>query len=684
MYKLRSVDVWDTLLRRDCHPECIKLATARHLWLSYGDELLPSYRGQWELYQARLDAERQCAEQARASGCDDEYEITEVISRWLATVFGECVGDQTICSLIAEHELKVEIARCYPDAGIGAFLQNYPSDQTIFLSDFYMNAKMLGRLIEAKGLTSLVPSGIASCDVAMNKRSGRLYEYVHKTYGVDPQHHVHVGDNKWSDVDSARQLGIDAIHYLPDLEHAQRIKREELFSSRDALFSSLINKSRQEARSLLAASDQGEQIDAFMLGVDAAPLFIGFATWIAEQSLSQGLDCVLFLTREGEFFHQIYTAMFPDGVCAGHKLPRSCVLPASRLSTFAASLQAPTFDEISRAWQLINQQALSALFLQLGLDICEFGATLESLGLSPTDVITAPSQSRPLRLLCDDSKFRDALRASISSNKALLREYLRERGVHSDMKVGIVDIGWRGTIQDNIALVEPEIHFHGMYMGLRGYLNQQPVNATKDAYGPNENVDGALNALFEVFAALEMLCTSPNGSVLGYQRRDGVVTPVRDVSQEENLTFHNFTAHFQRGVCFATVCWRPMLDGYSVASNELRGLGLKVWEGLRIGPSQTLVSVFMQTPQHDIFGYGEIFSRNQVPSIRAIFLSSLIGAERQKLMAFVRRLQWSAAIRYTPRLSWLHRQLLFVVFQLASRLKLLRMRVRHMRRRKIQ
>lgn len=683
MYKLRTVDVWDTLLRRDCHPECIKLATARHLLLSYNENLLAAYSGQWELYQARLDAERRHAEQARASGHDDEYEITEVISEWLTIVFGGGGYDQTISPSLAEYELKIEMARSYPDAGISDFLQNHPAEQTLFLSDFYMNSKMLERLLAAKGLTSLVSRGIASCDVGMNKRSGKLFEHVHKTYEVAPEHHVHVGDNQWSDVESAQRLGIKAIHYLPDIEHEQRLKREHLFSSRNVLFAHLRNISNTEAETVLTTGDQDEANTAFKLGIEAAPLFMGFATWIAEQSLRYDLDRVLFLTREGEFFHQVYSSMFPEGVCAGHMLPDSRVLPVSRLSTFAASLQEPTLDEVSRAWSLFNQQSLSALFLQLGLEIAEFSETLERLDLSVNDLINNPSESSQLKSLFDDPKFCVAVNVSIKKNKSLLRDLLRQSGVQKGMKVGIVDIGWRGTIQDNLALAEPDVHFHGMYLGLRAPINQQPMNVSKEAYGPEENTDDALNALFEVFSALEMLCSSSYGSVSGYQRIDGVISPVRDVIKEENIAFISFTAHFQRGVVLATESWRSSLDAYSVAAHELRGLGLKVWDGLRICPPQSLASVFTQTPQHDIFGYGEIFSRNQVPSMATIFMSPFLGSERKKLIAFVRRVQWSAAIDKMQDLGWFHRKVLFLTFQLANEIKLLRMKARHKRGRHV-
>lgn len=677
MYKIRTIDIWDTLLRRDCHPECIKLATCRHLLLTRLDQLQPALQDQWLLYQVRINTERLLAEESRVGGGDDEYEITNVLSHWLVAVL---VGgfDPTLPKVLAEYELSVEMKRSYPDPGVVDFLLDYQAERSVFLSDFYMDAEVLGRLLEAKGLKHLVSEGFSSCDVGLNKRSGGLFNHIHEKYEVAPEKHVHIGDNLWSDVESAERFGIKAIHYLPDAEHELRLKREHLFSSRNVLFKHVRDLCLSEAE--LFTLDHNKTNSAFLLGVEAAPLFIGFAMWIAEQSLKHGLDCIFFLTREGEFFHQVYSKIFPENHHAGHTLPPSQVLPVSRLSTFVASLGEPTFVEVSRAWSLFNQQSISALFLTLNLDIAEFSETLDRLGLGANDVINNPSESRQLEELFNEVEFRDALTRSIKRQKSLLHDLLCQSIPQKGKRVGVVDIGWRGTIQDNLALVMPHAHFHGMYLGLRAFVNTQPANVTKEAYGPNESVSDELNALFEVFAALEMLCSSPNGCVSGYQRNGEKISPKRDISTEENIAFFRFTSHFQRGVLFATERWRPMLDAYVVSAHELREQGLKVWDGLRVSPPESLALIFMQTPQHDVFGFGDLFARSQVPSLTTVALSPFMKTKRRNLIEFVRRVQWAAAIDKMQGISWFHRKVLLIIFRIANEIKLLRMRATHKRR----
>ncbi|WP_220273721.1 hypothetical protein [Pseudomonas aeruginosa] len=228
MYKIRTIDVWDTLLRRDCHPECIKLATAHHLLFGWRDQIKPDFRDGWVLYRARLEAERTLAVQAKAGGKDDEYEITEVLAQWFAAIFADTVPPD-LPNRLAEFELSVEIDRSFADSDIVEFLRSHEAEKTIFLSDFYMSGEMLRRLLSAKGLNTLVTEGMSSCDVGLNKRSGQIFRHVHSIHAISPQEHMHIGDNEWSDVSSPRALGVHALHYLPESAHAERLARERLF-----------------------------------------------------------------------------------------------------------------------------------------------------------------------------------------------------------------------------------------------------------------------------------------------------------------------------------------------------------------------------------------------------------------------------------------------------------------------
>jgi predicted HAD superfamily hydrolase len=681
MYKVRTIDVWDTLLRRDCHPECIKLATAQHLFLGWGNQLKPEFRDGWLLYEARLESERTIAEQAKAVGKDDEYEITRVLMHWAEAVFASTVP-VALPRLLAEFELNVEIARSYADPEISFFLRAYEAEKTLFLSDFYMSADALGRLLASKDLSTLVSEGIASCDVGFNKRSGQIFQYIHARHAISPDQHLHIGDNEWSDVASPRSLGVNALHYQPDRLHTERLARERLFSSREALFDHLRGECStlaEDASKVLSA----RQASALSLGVQAAPLFIGFSIWIAEQALHEHLDRLYFFTREGEFFHKVFCALLPHRRLHGHDLPPTDTLAVSRLSTFAPSMTDGSFQEMSRIWSLFKVQSVSGLFTTLGLDIEALSEALDTLGLKAAEVVSNPEASPELRRLFEMPAFAEALRSAMASQAALLQSYLSQSGLKGGGRVGVVDIGWRGTTQDNIALLTPDTHFSGMYLGLRRFINAQPANVSKAAYGPDENTSDELSMLFTNFAAMELLCNSPYGSVVGYDSsEDGRITPRRHVDQKENEAYSDFVASFQEGVLLAAHHWGPYLERYVVSSNEVHSVALHVWDTLRKAPIEGLVDTYLRTPQQDIFGYGETFYRSQYPSLATILLSPILTSKRRQLIDFIRRVQWAEAIKYAKGIGVLHRTVLLLTFRAAHMVKHAALKLRLVQRRK--
>jgi len=673
-YKLKTIDVWDTLLRRDCHPECIKLATAAHVYFEFPGKFKKNYPQYWDLYRARVDTEVRLAKAAREAGQDEEYEIVQVLKEWLAEVL-ELPRADNLAERFAEYELSIEIKRTQVDPDIEDFLKQFSSRNTLFLSDFYMNSGMLKRLLEQKGVSHLYDDGISSCDVGLNKRSGTLFKHVHDLYSVTPSDHVHIGDHPWSDVEAPQKLGITSMLFSPSESHAARHQRESLFVSREALFEHLRQLSVQAAASIpLDLEKTG--IAAFRFGIEAAPLFIGFALWIAEQAITQRLNRVFFLTREGEFFLRIYRELFPDNQLFGHQLPAVGELEVSRLSTFVASMSEPSVDELNRIWRLNQSQRVSGLFSSLGLDHSDFTEIMSEIGLDESDVIDAPQNSIPLSKLIRSEAFRDGVNQKIIEQRELLVEYLKNKGMNVREQIGIVDIGWRGTIQDNLARIESTTHFHGMYIGLRKMLNPQTSNTSKSAYAADESLNADTGKLFESFAVLEMLCTSNKGSTEKYVRSQGQVEAYRNVSDEENSSFYQFSSHFQEGVALAAKTWGPYLERYVVSAAELNSSAVHIWNKLSENPVTELAKIFIETPQHDIFGFGDIFQKNKAPKLPTIIYSLINKSARRQVLDYIRRVQWTSGIKQLEGISFLHKSVLIGLFKLANAIKRHRMKTK--------
>lgn len=680
MYKLRTIDIWDTLLRRTCHPEAVKLATALHVFLRFRDRLNQRDTDHWQLLEERVSVERLLAEQAEASGHDGEYELTEVIQSWLGSVLrpadpGEAAA---IAKDIAEHELAFEIAHTFPDDGIADFVAAFPAQTTLYLSDFYMTCDMLGRLLRHHEIDGLVPGGVVSCEAMLNKRSGRLFAHVQRLHDITPAEHVHIGDNPYSDFETPRRQGVHAVAYQPDAAHAARIERERLFASREGLFDHIGGQVDSALRAM--ESDDSEASTMFHIGCQAAPLFIGLALFVAERAIVDKIDRLFFLTREGEFFIRLHEILFPDHRLAGLALPPAAILPASRHATFAASLDAISIAELSRVWRLNWHQKLSTLFGILGLDPDPFAVLLARLGLSPDEMIVRPQDDPRIEALLSDASFVEAATASVTARRATLTAYLHQQGIRPGDKIGIVDIGWRGTIQDNLARLMPECETVGYYLALRAFINPQPANAAKHAFGPDERTDDVAS-FFESFEPLELLCNSPYGSVSGYREtKDGKIAPIREINDAENVPINRFTRHFQDGVIFAAKIYRPLLMDHAVTSGEMRAMAIHLWQRLASRPPEELLKAYYAAPQHDAFGFGGFFDRGQPPSLVTLLRAPLHRASRNSTIQYIRRTQWMPAISGL-NVGRLHRLTLTSMFWLAHRYKRLVLLRRFRRRR---
>lgn len=666
MYKLRTIDVWDTLLRRTGHPDFSKLISARAIYLSHSTELATPYEDHWAIFRERCTIEGELANDPQNG--DGEYEVLEVLTKLLARLLPSTSSDHLdLAKSLAELELQFELKHTYADPTFAAFSQAYPAEQTQFLSDFYMPASSLQRLLKHHSLDTLVEQGISSCDVGLNKRSGRLFQHVQKQLGVEPHEHLHIGDNLHADVDMPKKQGIQAIHFQPDEEHQQRQKYSAFLHDRNAL---LLHHSSSVWEQAVAKAEQlsGEERSAYLLGIRTAPLIIGFVLHIAEQTLLNNIEQLYFFTREGEFFLRVWHALFPDNKLAGLDLPPTALLEVSRIATFGPSLQEISVEELMRLWNLYSTQSIFALLKSLGLDPETLREVCHSHGINLMEDITYPWQDGRVLALFSDPNFYTPIQIQLNTDRTNLLGYLHQRGwPQNPSKVGIVDIGWRGTIQDNLAYLQPKTQIFGYYLGLQRYLNPQPINCQKSAFCVDANQSTDSIALLDAVSLIEMLCNSPNGSVSGYTLNpDGSITATRIIDEGENAVHHSFVRHFQQGSLFASQLWSNIIDNNIVSSIELRNVACDIWHDLVAKTDQNLAEAYASLSHNELFGVGKFIDKSNVPTPWQLFYGIFSRKTRQDVILYVRQTQWIAGVSGRKDLSLPHKLLLMTVLALGK------------------
>ena len=768
MAELLTVDVWDTLLRRRVHPDEVKYAAALHLALAIERERAQGFiRADGGRVASRLAAARERAREApsladtaaevlrrrvevearlardhRRAGGEGEYAIEEVTARVAALFLDDPQAAAGAAEAAVAFEADYELRNSYRDPGIMAALQARRAGRVWYVSDFYMGAARLDAILRAHGIA--LDGGVVSCDVGVNKRRGGMYEHIKAAAGAGAEHIAHIGDDYDADVEQARKHGIAAEHYAPEDEERLRRERAERFMNRgqslERIFADAAkccrtsgnrevqhretqnhetrNRSLQPRESRDGTTREAESISddgsgkqateiepGYAAGLASAPLFIGFALFIAEHAISRGLEHIFFFAREGVFFSKVFRALFKDGQFAGHPLPSSTVLHVSRLATFSPSLDAVNARELMRLWRLYSHQSLGDLFNSLNMP--ELIADIRRRGIDCERVRSQLWRDREVAALLEDPALQSRIEQKRENLRRQLLAYLRQSGFGERGQFAVVDIGWRGTIQDNLAHLHPEAALHGLYLGLAKLLNEQPANTAKAAYAIDLNAGRGARAAQDQSAldqvdSLEMLCSEDfdsaagngatgdsatgsvngsaessgaatgssatsfvngaaessgaatgsfaTGSVSGYAERNGIWTPIKQEAGRQPAAYSRMAGHFQQAVIDMAAQAGADIQRYAVTAAELLPAAQAIFRRLMSLDDPALMDSYLRARHRESFGIavggaGAAHFRHGLPAWRTILSAPFSPKHRAKLIAFL-------LLNQRPNLIW--------------------------------
>lgn len=614
--ELLSFDVWDTILRRDCFPDEIKLQSARYIYLTCYWDIRPAYRSMPALLRRRIQVENESAPKR-----DFEYRFSVAAEHWLRNVLEPATPAERIDTLraaVLEHEFQAERRSIRLDSAFKAFHEETQLPSTIFTSDFYLESPVIMRLLESQGLGGTFVKGYSSCDDYMNKRSGDLFHKVIQEFSVTPERVLHVGDNPEADISVPTGLGISCKHYSQPAEDKQRDISKRAFERFLDGKLDLHHEALDGAVEELVITAYGEEglSDLKAEGVRLAPIAASFVMHIIEEALRFGVDKVYFFTREGQFLKELYEHIVNlDPYNLGlDTYPAPRLLEVSRVATFAASLHSLEKQELMRLWNQYSKQSLRAFCKSLNFDTVAVKTAAQRQGLDIDEVIDMPWDDTRFCAVLEDPGVQKALQIHVETQKRNLTAYLDQEGFLDEAQAAvIVDIGWRGTIQDNLCHLTKK-HVHGCYLGLFQYLNEQPTNSSKDGWLVNYNKyefcwDG------EDIAPLEMLFNGLGGSVVGYQQGLGKVQSQRQIIDGEEAVVENYIRPLQAGIVQGSeiVCDYVRLHG--LLSDDIRNLARIKAQDLLGRPAPSIAKAFFELEHNESFGTGETTDMGSVADL---------------------------------------------------------------------
>lgn len=334
--------------------------------------------------------------------------------------------------------------------------------------------------------------------------------------------------------------------------------------------------------------------NAYKLGCESSIFFNAFIKWICDECKKRKIKKVFFLAREGYFFegilHRIETNI-------GLVEFQHTVISVSRRSTFLASIDEENVRDWERYSNQYGDQPVASFFSTIGITALEEKRILNEI---PELRLSTPfnKQEAVKRLLALDI-FKQIVRGKAVQQRKLLKAYLKESGLdYGESKVAIVDIGWRGTIQDNLSYIYPDNKFVGYYLGLIPMINIQPQNSEKHGF-INRFVGRAM--FLKSHTQLEMLCGCEMGSVIGYKMSSDTAVPVLEDDADDVYSWNNYTRDFQRGVLEAT--------GTQISKP------IRIWKSifpLTLCPNTEMARAFFEFRYSEQFGLGKSMDMNEV------------------------------------------------------------------------
>lgn len=582
MDKIISFDIWDTIINRKCHPEEIKLHTAKYIVLKYEKQLKEKYKNIYEILKERDYIEEKLCKINKENGKDDECRIIEVFKELQKNIFKDEIND--ISEELLKEELEQEKRCIFINPDILPIFEKYKDLKMYCISDFYMGANSLEILLEYLKLPVKIEKIYSSADYLLNKRTGNLYKQAEKELGITPNEHIHVGDNQYSDIEVAQKLGIETIKI---------VKAEyEFVPERERRLDFNLDSLKKDVK------DQNDRL--FNSGVDLAPLLYFFGYSIVEYAIKNKIDTVYYQTREGETFikiHELIKENNPFGV----QLPECDTMEVSRMATFSASLKEFSIAELLRLWSQYRVQSMKALFKTLAINIEPYKEFFGKYDINIEENIVEPWFNVKVQNLCADKEFTDKIQIQLNEKRNELLKYFEEKKniTNDGNPLFVVDIGWRGTIHDNLAHIFDNKQIDGYYLTLYDFYNIQPKNTKKISYLDDEKIRN--NEIACIITLLEWIYNPGTGSVIQY--KDGEA--IRKAKEEEREIVKKYIKPLQEGMFEGAKLINEYMKYHPYEARETKRYVYELIKKIKTNPSKELVEAYYSMVFNDTFGTAE-------------------------------------------------------------------------------
>lgn len=505
-HKVISFDIFDTLLSRNyINPKDVF------------EEMQNQVKEKFSDFAAqRVKAELECRRQYNFG---KEVTLKEIYGFLLDQKYIDGLGKNDIDELI-KLELQIEKNNLFANHEIKSLIDTLKqlNKQVILVSDIYLSKQFLQEVLANLGIQFDDKDLYVSSELGVMKSNKKLFEYVLKDLSLKPNDLYHIGDNKTSDYDNPKSLGIHAFHYTKAIPN--RYERQDNFTS--------IKLSRLRAlsrKTRLANPFENDNHKATIWDTTAnvsAPLMTGFTLWCLQKTKELGIDKIYFCSRDGEVLYKIAKELLPV---------LDLDIKIDYLHVSRQSLLFPSIKEInpeSLEWIMAPTAVLTPRIIlkRINFEPEEISDMLKQHGLyNKLDQHLKPEERQAFRKMLKEMESLIVARAK--EYRTHTKAYLKQKGLYEG-RFALVDIGWSGTLQRSISQFLGEDGYahptYGLYFGVKRRKKFKDEDQLHGWFTDHRSPRG-LDKKTYIIPMTELFTAALHGGVHSHRMTDGVYGP---------------------------------------------------------------------------------------------------------------------------------------------------------------
>ena len=408
--------------------------------------------------EIRINAEKQCREKSN----NEEITLNDIY-----VVMSKIININLDAVCLFERELERNLTKINKN---GYDLYKYcfeKNKKIIIVSDMYLP---LEDIVFILGKHKIKYNKLyLSSNIKKTKASGAMFDFVCQDLNISKSKVLHIGDNKGSDVNVPRAKGIDAWQIFNK-------KSRESKQIIDIVFNNL-------------AADRKYKKDSIeYIGYTAfGRLLIGFCQWLMDECKKKNIKKLYFLARDGFFIKQAFDILYPES-----DLLTTYMLASRRAVSVPLINKLTSVDDIINLCKINEKDTCFEIIKKTGLEKSNLHDKFDVNKILTRDEIISFIEANNLEIVEN---------AEFEAND--FKNYLDK--INFTGQVAIIDIGWFGSMQENIDKFckrnKINVNITGFYVGCRRWNKKQ--NRYGFAFQNQNNNEryliDSMNPLFETF-----------------------------------------------------------------------------------------------------------------------------------------------------------------------------------------